>query len=92
MSESRLKPVRSISVEDALDNGVIKKSLRKAPPGMPYQKWIKANGWSGREDLAWYRGHHAGLHDAYLTLKQQYPEAAEQLRLAFGFSKEGSFG
>lgn len=40
--------------------------------------------------LAWHRGHHAGIYDAYLTVKQEHPRVAEKLRRAFGMEEDGS--
>lgn len=45
----------------------------------------------GRVDLAWSRGHHSGLYDAYLTLKKKYPRVAEEFRKAAGFDEHGAF-
>jgi hypothetical protein len=49
---------------------------------------------SGRREgkhVAWYRGHQAGIYDAYLTLKKKYPKVAEEFRNAFRMEKDGSY-
>ena len=40
--------------------------------------------------LGWYRGQQAGIHSAYLTLKDHYPEAAKALIEAWGMDEEGN--
>ena len=46
---------------------------------------------NGSAAVGWHRGHQAGVHDSYLTLKKAYPEAAEELRKAFGMTKDGVY-
>lgn len=43
------------------------------------------------KQLAWYRGHHAGIFDAYRTIKTKYQRVAEELRECFGMNKDGSY-
>ncbi len=85
-----MKLIKHISVEDALDNGIRPKKQRQAPRGVSQHIWNKGHG-VGMEDLAWMRGHHSGLFDAYLTLKQKYPDVAEEFRKAVGFNQDGAF-
>jgi hypothetical protein len=42
-----------------------------------------------RNELTWYRGHHAGIYDAYLTLKTKYPTAAKALLRVYDMDEEG---
>lgn len=42
----------------------------------------------GSAELAYYRGRDAGIFDAYLTLRQVYPEAANALLKAFNMRYE----
>lgn len=39
--------------------------------------------------LAWQRGCYAGTHDAYLTLREAYPEAAQALLDAWNMDEHG---
>ena len=84
-----MKLMKCTSVEDALDS-IRPKAQRRAPSGVPQRVWNKGHG-VGYEDLAWYRGHHAGLYDAYLTLKKKYPDVAEEFMKAVGFNERGEF-
>jgi hypothetical protein len=47
----------------------------------------EAAGWI---ELAWRRGQHTGIHDAYRAIKKQYPEAAKALLDNFGMDTKGS--
>ncbi len=47
---------------------------------------------SGVPELAWLRGQHAGVFDAYLALKRKFPEAAEFLLGKFNMNRAGSLG
>lgn len=40
--------------------------------------------------LAWYRGHQAGVHDAYKAIRRAYPEAARAILEKFDMSRDGS--
>ena len=67
---------------------------RPAPKGMPTARWREGEPSGYREDktLAWYRGHHAGIWDAYLTIKAEHPRVAEKFRKAAGLTKDGALG
>ena len=43
----------------------------------------------GNAEISFYRGRHAGVHDAYLTIKKKYPDAAKALLRAYGMDEEG---
>lgn len=88
----RLKAIRSVTVEDGLDGGIYPKKLRMAPPDILQSVWKKGHNISAGVDLAWYRGHHAGIYDAFLTLKKQHPRIAKHLREAFNMNDDGSLG
>lgn len=93
MSQKRrspLQPVSSISASDALHD--INPS--RAPHGIPTARWRRGAQPGRREDksLAWYRGHHAGVYDAALTIKQHYPRVAAALLRAFSMKADGSIG
>ena len=45
---------------------------------------------AGATSTAWYRGHQCGIHDAFLTLKNEYPQIAKQLLEAFHMQEDGS--
>lgn len=47
---------------------------------------------AGNATLGWYRGHHGGVYSAYLTLRKQFPKAANALLEAFGMDKTGAMG
>lgn len=42
----------------------------------------------GSAEVGFYRGHSSGIFDAYLTLKEKYPHAAEALLKAFNMRDE----
>lgn len=81
-----MKLVSSISSERALRNI----SAGKAPPGIPQLVWDRGHD-KPSQALGWYRGRHAGLYDAYLTIRQDHPRIAEKFRKAVGFDKDGAF-
>ena len=43
----------------------------------------------GSVELAYRRGHHAGTHDAYLTIKKKYPKAGQFLLNKNSMDKDG---
>jgi hypothetical protein len=47
---------------------------------------------SGVPELAWLRGHHAGLFDAYKAIAKQFPEAANALNRKFAINSDGTLG
>ncbi len=49
-----------------------------------------ANRAGGNFELAWRRGHQAGIHDAYLTIRERFPQVAAQLIEAYGMSEDGA--
>lgn len=61
-------------------------------PHPEFQARMKISGSeaSGAIELAWYRGHQAGLYDAYLKLRGPYPAAANRILKVFGMSKDGA--
>ena len=72
----------------------INPSLMPAVLGLPTARWRRSHEEGRREDktLAWYRGRHAGLYDAYLMLKADHPRVAEAFRKACGFNARGEYG
>jgi hypothetical protein len=87
------KPMRRVRDTDARE-AVADMEAGRPPKGMPMARW-RAGAASGRREgkqLAWYRGHHAGIYDSYLTVKTKYPRVAEELRRCFGLNKDGSYG
>ncbi len=81
-----LKPILGITEYEATAD------IKGPPPpkGIPSARW-RGNKSSGSDaSLAWYRGHQAGIHDAFLTIKKRYPRVAKQLREAFGMEENGS--
>lgn len=87
-TKRKMRRVRDTDISDAISDI----SPSKPPPGMPYARWAKGMPAGRREgkQVAWYRGHQAGVYDAYLTVKTRYPRVAEELRKCFGMDKEGS--
>lgn len=85
-----LQPIRSISASKALRDI----NPTPAPHGVPTARWRAGNSQGRREDktLAWYRGHHAGVYDAALTIQRRYPRVAAALLRAFGMNNDGSIG
>lgn len=77
----KLRPVRRITPEEAL----VDIQPTPAPDGIPQQRWNLGMPQGKREGkaLGWYRGHQAGVHDSYMTLKNRHPKAAKDLILAF---------
>jgi hypothetical protein len=67
------------------------KPVRNISEGAALRDMTRGNRIIGSPATAWHRGHQAGIHDAYLTLKKAYPEAAEELRKAFGMTEDGSY-
>lgn len=47
---------------------------------------------SGVPEVAWFRGHHAGVFDAYCALRHAYPGAARALLVKFSMKPDGSIG
>lgn len=83
---TRLQPRRSITEKKAL----VDIMPPKPPPGVPSARWNKAYPASwGDVAVGWHRGHQAGIHSAYLTLKKHYPNAARQLIEAFSMDEKG---
>lgn len=82
-----MKLVSSITSEEALRNI----SAGPAPNGILQLVWDRGHD-KPSQALGWYRGRHAGLYDAYLTIRAKYPEVAEEFRKAVGFNKRGAFG
>lgn len=80
---AELKAIRRTTVDEGL-KGI---NPPPCPEGIPDLRW--QNGYGVRQDLAWYRGHQAGIYDAYLTLRKQYPHAAKALIDAFDMNAEG---
>lgn len=68
-------------------------SPTRPPPGIPMARWAAGmpGGRKEGKQLGWYRGHQAGIYDAYLTLKKKYPRVAEEFRKAFNIEKDGSY-
>ncbi len=88
----RTYPVKLVKQITA-DEGCTGLNPSPAPPGISQARWSKSMEAGRREDksVAWYRGHQAGMHDAYLTIKQEHPRIAEKFRKCAGFNKDGSF-
>lgn len=82
-----MKLVKWITPEEALADI----NPRPAPPGIPTARWNRGEprGRTEPKDLAWYRGYHAGLYDAYLTIKQEHPRVAEKFRKAARLTVDG---
>ncbi len=47
---------------------------------------------SGAPELAWLRGHQAGIYDAYKLLRRKYPDAALSLLTQFSMNPNGTIG
>lgn len=85
----KMRRVRDIEAADA----VADLEAGRPPKGMPTSRW-RAGAASGRREgkqLAWYRGHHAGIYDAYLTVKTKHPRVAEELLRCHDLNKDGSY-
>ncbi len=82
-----MKLVRATKAREAIADI----SPTRAPDGFPTHRWNQSMNEGRREnkELAWYRGHHAGLYDAYLTIKAEHPRVAEKFRKAAGLTEEG---
>lgn len=89
MKTKKMRRSRDIEVQDA----VADLSPSRPPPGIPYARWAAGMPAGRREgkQVPWYRGHQAGIHDSYLTLKTKYPRIAEEFRRCFGIEKDGSY-
>ncbi len=81
-----MRLARSITAEEACKDI----NPRKAPRGTPQMLYRRAGQQS--QNLGWYRGHQAGLYDAYLTLKAEHPRIAEKFRKAAGLDCQGNLG
>jgi hypothetical protein len=46
---------------------------------------------AGCIELAWLRGQQTGIHDAYLAIRREHPEAADFLLERFRMSKDGNY-
>lgn len=65
----------------------------EAPPGVPQSRWNQTMPKGRREgkELAWRRGHQAGLVDAVLTLQEMgYTRAVERLMAHHGLTEDGA--
>ena len=86
-------PNKLIAVHDMTEEecvGSIKRQFICTNPDMQYRVMISPNLAAGSTSTAWYRGHQCGIHDAFLTLKDEYPQIARQLREAFHIQEDGS--
>lgn len=83
----RLKPARRGDPEKAIGN--LKRRFVHGNPERQKHVKISPAQATGNIEVAYYRGHSAGVYDAYSTLKKHYPEAAEALRQAYGMDDEG---
>lgn len=61
-------------------------------PAFQSRRSFSASAAAGGVKLAWYRGHQAGVHDAYLAIRRAHPEAAKAILEEFGMRRDGSFG
>jgi len=89
MMSKKLKPKHSITEKEATED--LKRQFIRHPRFQSKVR-ISASQAAGGTTLGWYRGHHAGIHSAYLTLKKDYKEAAEALLEAYGMDKKGNIG
>lgn len=60
--------------------------LRKA---LPVQRGPLTYRESGVPEVAWYRGHHSGIYNAYLALREKHPRAAALLLKEFSMRPDG---
>ncbi len=84
----KLTAVHSMSETESV--GSLQRQFVIANPEMQYRVMISPSLAAGSVSTAWYRGHQCGIHDAFLTLKDEYPQVAKQLREAFSMGEEGS--
>ena len=82
-----LKPVWAATEEECV--GDVRRQFISAPV-LQHRMSFSPSQAAGGVSLAWHRGHQAGVHDAYLTLKKDHPRAAFELREAFGMSEDGA--
>lgn len=84
-----MRAVSATNCEDAIADISPSRPLH----GIPMARWADGMPRGRRESkrLPWYRGHHAGIYDAYLTLKKKYPKIAEEFRKAFRMDKDGAY-
>lgn len=86
MTKKKLEAVRSSEAECTRD-------LRRqfvTHPMLQQRVRFSASTAAGATSLGWYRGHQAGVYDAYRTLKKRYPGAAKALLDAYGMKEDGS--
>lgn len=79
------KRVHSINEKRATTNI---RNQWEADPKLQCRISVSASQASGGVALSWYRGEQAGIHSAYLTIKDEFPEAAQSLPDAWGMDGE----
>lgn len=70
----------------------IREQFISRDPMFQSRRSFSASAASGGVKLGWYRGHQAGIHDAYLAIRRKHPEAAKAILEEFGMSRDGSLG
>jgi hypothetical protein len=63
--------------------GQMRKRFGSPDPLIQARKAVSVSEAIGHAELGFHRGHCSGVFDAYLTLKEAYPEAANALLTAF---------
>jgi len=69
-----------------------KKDTKDLRGELPIQRRGGGRMCSGVPELAWFRGHHSGVFDAYRAIQKKYPEAAHALLTKFLMDKHGNIG
>lgn len=85
---NKLTAVHDMTEEESI--GSLTRQFVLTDPTMQHRVMMSPNLAAGATSTAWYRGRLCGIHDAFLTLKDKYPQAAKQLREAFGMHEDGS--
>lgn len=85
---TKLHRVKSLSEKEALEE-VSRKFLRE-DSALQSRIKVSQSDVVGQSALHWYRGKHVGTYEAYLTLKEKYPEAAKALLEAHGMDENGN--
>lgn len=91
-AKKRARPRRLRAVCGATSGECIPDLKRQFVRSPQFQSRVRISGSqaAGATELGWHRGHHSGIHDAYLTLRKAYPKAALALLDAFDMDKDGA--
>jgi hypothetical protein len=74
------------------DNDIRRRFIHRDPSMQKKVRGTSPEEAAGWIELAWRRGQHTGIHDAYRAIRKDYPEAAKALLENFGMRPNGVLG